>query len=295
MGTYPFDHEVLPWMRWQDWLHSVVANWTFLFLWLGLLIVAALLMPNDVGWEGLLLFALVSALQVWLNLGLWISLLKLFRVVQPANERLIKIVNETAGKMGLPLPRVYLLKLTASYAAALPINRILLFSPRLLELHPDEEIAAICAHELAHLTESRLSSLFRILPALAFLPLVFMKPAIVSQDEILSVAPIVAFAILYSTSILVRRFARRMEVRADRVATENQVDEGVYARALERLYESNQFPAVMPRKRMTHPHLYDRLLAAGITPAYPRPKPPLKGNLTLCILGPILVVLFSLL
>jgi hypothetical protein len=34
--------------------------------------------------------------------------------------------------------------------------------------------------------------------------------------------------------------------------------------------------AVMPRKRMPHPHLYDRLVIAGITPDFPRPKPPAR-------------------
>jgi len=48
---------------------------------------------------------------------------------------------------------------------------------------------------------------------------------------------------------------------------------GVYARALARLYEANFAPAVMPRKH-SHPHLYDRLVSAGVQPDYPRPEPP---------------------
>ena len=47
-------------------------------------------------------------------------------------------------------------------------------------------------------------------------------------------------------------------------------DTGTYARALARLYEDNLAPAVMP-KETTHPHLYDRLVAAGVTPDFPRP------------------------
>ena len=69
-------------------------------------------------------------------------------------------------------------------------------------------------------------------------------------------------------------FSRRMERRADAVASTHQVETGVYARALEKLYCENQMPAVNATKRMTHPHLYDRLLAAGVTPEYPRPAPP---------------------
>ena len=73
---------------------------------------------------------------------------------------------------------------------------------------------------------------------------------------------------------LVRRLGRRMEIRADAVALEHQGEAGIYARALGRLYEQNQMPAVMPERRQVHPHLYDRLLAAGVTPDYPRPAAP---------------------
>jgi hypothetical protein len=40
-----------------------------------------------------------------------------------------------------------------------------------------------------------------------------------------------------------------------------------------KLHESNLVPAVMPGKQ-THPHLYDRLLAAGVQPDFPRPPAP---------------------
>lgn len=54
----------------------------------------------------------------------------------------------------------------------------------------------------------------------------------------------------------------------------NESDSGVvYARALEKLHEDTLLPAVVAKEHLTHPHLYDRLLAAGVTPDYPRPKP----------------------
>ena len=53
-------------------------------------------------------------------------------------------------------------------------------------------------------------------------------------------------------------------------------DESVYAPALEKLYRENQLPAVNINDRQTHPHLYDRMLAAGISPDYPRPRRPKK-------------------
>jgi hypothetical protein len=35
-------------------------------------------------------------------------------------------------------------------------------------------------------------------------------------------------------------------------------------------------PAVMPTRRTTHPDLYDRLLAAGVEPDFPKPAKPSK-------------------
>jgi hypothetical protein len=66
-----------------------------------------------------------------------------------------------------------------------------------------------------------------------------------------------------------------MEVRADRLGREHEGEiQGTYARALEKMYEANLLPVVMRGKGPIHPHLYDRLTAAGAPPPYPRPKPP---------------------
>jgi hypothetical protein len=50
-------------------------------------------------------------------------------------------------------------------------------------------------------------------------------------------------------------------------------------------------PAGMPGKRQVHPHLYDRLLAAGVTPDYPRPKPPTSLHWTTGLMYAVLVIL----
>jgi hypothetical protein len=67
---------------------------------------------------------------------------------------------------------------------------------------------------------------------------------------------------------------QRMEVRADDFGNRVPQDKGSYARALAKLFQANQLPAVMPRKRMAHPHLYDRRLVAGVSPDVPRPEHP---------------------
>ena len=96
------------------------------------------------------------------------------------------------------------------------------------------------------------------------------------------------------TMLLARRFCRELERRADSVAHANEGQEGVYGRALARLYEDNLMPAVQAGRAPTHPDLYDRLLALGIQPSFPRPKPPsanaLHGRLMAALLGVLLFV-----
>lgn len=43
--------------------------------------------------------------------------------------------------------------------------------------------------------------------------------------------------------------------------------------ALEKVYRTNLTPVVL-RHTATHPALFDRMLADGATPAWPRPRPP---------------------
>jgi len=68
--------------------------------------------------------------------------------------------------------------------------------------------------------------------------------------------------------------SHKMELRADQMAQSTATDTGAYASALARLYEDSLAPAVNAVARATHPHLYDRMLAAGVTPNFPRPAAP---------------------
>ena len=174
--------------------------------------------------------------------------------------------------MGVPVRGVWLLNYARSFAFALPYTGDLAFSGRLLERHPDDEVAAICAHELGHLAESKLIISARVFANLAWLvPWLFVKPLVHAFDA----GAIVAIGLAsFLTMFGIRRFSRRLEERADRIAHTNEGETGTYARALARLYEDNLTPAVLPRRRRTHPDLYDRLLAAGVQPDFPRPARP---------------------
>ena len=80
--------------------------------------------------------------------------------------------------------------------------------------------------------------------------------------------------LLYWGAIL-GRFTRKAEESADASAKESEASEGTYARALEKIHAASLIPAVLNRNA-THPHLYDRMIKAGITPEYARPAPPSK-------------------
>jgi len=131
-------------------------------------------------------------------------------------------------------------------------------------------VAAICAHELGHIGESRLMRAGRLTGLLFYIPLLFVKPVALNWGPGgILVLGLISW-LFYDGS---RRLSRSLEKRADRMAEHNEADPGVYARALGRLHEENLVPAVLPRQR-THPDLYDRLLAAGVQPDYPRPEKP---------------------
>src|SRR6185369_4426250 len=146
----------------------------------------------------------------------------------------------------------------------------LLFSERLLRLHADKEIAAICAHELGHLSESKLTRVGRLMGSMAIAPCLFVKPVFYTWGPAGVLFLLAGSWLLF---LAARALSRTLEVRADRIGYANEADPGSYARALARLHEDNLIPAVMPRKT-THPDLYDRLVNIGSPPDYVRPAKP---------------------
>jgi Zn-dependent protease with chaperone function len=274
LGTYPFDREVFPQLTsYRVWLRLVVASWLLQFsVWI-VFLVAFILMPEQFCRQTMLLGGGALVFYIWLNLGLLTALARFFRLLEKpsASLFLVQIVSKLSTQMAKPIRTLWLLNSPFSYAAALPMTGDLIFSKRLIELHPEPEIAAICAHEIAHLTESRIVKVGRLAGSLMFFPWLFFKP-VANKFDFAGLVGLAVVSVLLLVFAL--RIARRMEVRADAVARDNQSDGGTYARALERLYEANQTPAVMLGNRQAHPHLYDRMLAAGVTPSYERPKPP---------------------
>jgi Zn-dependent protease with chaperone function len=267
-GTLAMDREVFPRIALRDYLRQVAISLLLRFLSLFIFIGAAVFMPAEFNGTAWALGGVVIAVSVLWSRGGFIWLGKKMDLFVPAPGRLRKIVDEISTRMNVPFREVLLMRSPMAQAAALPASRRLLFTERLLELLPDAEVAAICAHELAHLTESRAARSTRSIQQLTFLPWIFFNPLIHALGFI-------AFYCLLFTTLAVpriyRRISRKLESRADAMAKVNEGGAGTYAQALTRLYEDGLLPAVLAKNRSTHPHLYDRLLAAGVLPDFPRP------------------------
>jgi Zn-dependent protease with chaperone function len=286
-GTWPLDHQIFPSLDWRAWAHQVLAAWTLRFAFWFLFIGIAVTMPEELDVAAFVLAAVYFAvIGFWMRGGLVWACRKARLLTLPP-ERLRVIVAGVSARMQVPVSGIWLLKSPGASAYALPYTRELFFSDRLLATHPDEEIAAICAHELGHLSESKWVRAVRLVGLLYMVPWLFARPIalIWGAGGIFSGA-----MVSWVTYLSVNRLARRLERRADQIGQENEAESGAYARALARLHEENLVPAVLPGKH-THPDLYDRLLAVGVQPDYPRPEKPEKTTWPFQILLLLLILL----
>lgn len=293
-ATIPFYREILPRIALPALFRLTVVDCLLNIIVRTVFIWAAFAMPPQFNIKAIAAGGTLFALWlIWAQGGM-IRLGLRLKFFDPAPARLRLIAETAASKMNVSYRDVLLLRLPTAQAFAMPHTGHLLFTERLLELLTDEELAAVCAHELAHLTESKQHRLWRLLFApLVWLPWVFFNPL----SHVLGIGAV----ILLSANMLVwpfiyRRLSQRLEVRADTVATANQINEGCYAQALLKIYRDGYLPAVNAKNTATHPHLYDRIIASGIMPDFPRPLPPNPiswGGLVTSMITGILFLLFS--
>ena len=294
VGTIPMDREVFPRIPLKGLFRQAAVVWVIRFLMWFVFLASAALMPNEFHALTLIIAAVFLALCIFWTYDGWIRVGRKLGLFLPPHDRLQRIVRDTAVQMKVSIGEIYFMRGFLAQAFAMPESRRLLFTERFVELLSDEEIAAVTAHELAHLTETRSAYLKRHVIWLAFLPWIFLKP-------ILNHFGLVGFVFLLLLSLLAsfafRAVARKMETRADSIAHANEPEPGTYARALLRLYEDALVPAVDAKSNAIHPHLYDRLLAAGVTPDFPRPAPPSpmgwNGVLFSCALGLLVMLLIT--
>jgi Zn-dependent protease with chaperone function len=273
LGTWPMARAVFPERPFDRWLRdlgsTLILRFFQVLVWVG----AVIAMPREVNRETFIITFAVLAFTLWQIYGGMLWLLRVTGLLVAPSERLTRIVHELAASMGLPLPKLWELRGFGANAVAFPVLNTLVVTEGLRAALPNEELSAVCAHEFGHLSESRGVVFIRILSAFVLLPGIYFKPAIAAWGIAGYIVLLVAVVLL---SRAMNAFRRKMEKRADSMAAENEgPSAGTYARALERIYEINQVPAVISGP-LTHPNLYDRLLAAGVTPAYPRPPAPAR-------------------
>jgi Zn-dependent protease with chaperone function len=269
-GVWPMSREVCPRIPPKDLLRE--SAWGFLFRFLFWLVMVGIVVSMPEAFNGITIAigTLAVALVLGWALGGFVRVWSLTGWLRPAPERLQTIVNATSKRMGVPVRRTWLMRSQSAQAYAIPATGELMFAQRLLDIMSDDEVAAICAHELSHLAEPKSALFRRSLGLSMLLPWIFMKPLLHW------LGPLAFYIALFGTILVprfTRSFSRKMEVRADGMAKAMEDESGTYARALARLYEDRMVPAVMAKSKQTHPDLYERLLAAGVVPDYPRPQP----------------------
>jgi Zn-dependent protease with chaperone function len=220
------------------------------------------------------LFALAAAATGVTAFHAGLPVLRWLGAVRPAPPRLHTLVMRTAERVGVSVDRVEEVDWSIANAFALPLSRRLVFTGRCSAILDDEELCAIAAHELGHLCEPAPARAARFVSGFVLLPFGAV-PLLLDAFGLPGLA--IPVGILLAAVLALRPLTRHLEERADGVAHQGELTQGTYARALEKLYRDNAAPVVGERKRAPHPHLYDRLLAAGIEPPYPRPAPPSRG------------------
>jgi Zn-dependent protease with chaperone function len=245
-----------------------------------IVIAATVLLPDQVDATAMIILALVViGTGSYLAWG-WVALMRWLGVFRPASERLDTIVSRLAEEAGVAVRGTEQVALPMANAFALPLDGKLAMTDAALSALDDDEVRVICAHELAHLAEPRRFLFVRLLRGFVlglFLALVMAagRPLTGAYGLQGTLAGLVsAFLILIVSVRLLNWFSRKMEHRADAQAVHWEPSAGLYARALEKIYEANLVPAVLRSKRMTHPDLFDRMVLSGVTPDYPRPAPP---------------------
>lgn len=239
---------------------------------------------------GFFIIALLS------HFGLYVGIAWLFQLVTSSPSRLQRIIEQASDQAGLKhAPRNFVLESASANAFAFQGLGAIGYTSAALDIMSDEELLAIAIHEISHLREGPLDKASRFIPLALFFAYLACIPLIeaVSHPAVIAAGFLVLIAV---TKFIRGKISTRLEKRADSLVSESTRDSGgaAYAAALEKLYRHNLAPATLSGKHNSHPDLYDRMLEAGVTPSFERPKPPKRlGYLLGC--GFIILTSFFLL
>jgi Zn-dependent protease with chaperone function len=212
----------------------------------------------------------------------WLRVMRWTGVIRPADDRFRGIAVRAAERAGIRLRSVEQVALAMANAFAFVHDRGIAVSDTALAVLDDDELGAVCAHEMAHLGEPGWVRAIRL--SFGFLLGLYLSACCLIRPMIGSLPLSVVWLFILGAPLvfllarsLFLRLAHRMEIRADAQAGPAEETPGAYARALVKMYEMNLVPVVLGMKRQTHPELYDRLVALGAGPEYPWPSAPPRG------------------
>lgn len=271
----------VPRPTWRCQLRNLGISWLVFFPTAIVLLLGLLVVPRELGWAAAAVMLATVAGVVSLTSGVGVRLARLVGLASPPDARVARVVAESAARVGVTPRTVAVVPHATANAVAFPSGGCLVITEPATKVLDDEELAAVCAHELGHLGEPPRLIRFRQLGSASAGLLVGVVPSF----AISKLAPLVGVVVWLALIRVLRRLCRTLEERADRVAKDHERVPGAYARALLALYRENMVPAVLGSRRSVHPHLYDRLLTAGVTPDFARPLPPARWQLVVSMVG----------
>jgi Zn-dependent protease with chaperone function len=235
------------------------------------LAIMVLTWPRGLGTESYVITAIMFLINVVLIMGGSVALLRAFKLLQPvADHEIERFSRQQAERQGIQLRHVLQMELPMANAFAFPWTRDIAFTSIALSTLDRDEIHSVIAHELGHLKES-LSIRWLRMAGLPTIAAIGLAPAAIKSGQ-----PLVAlglFGIHILVSRIVTRNYKRLEIAADREAHGAEANDGVYARALEKIHAASLIPAVF-QPNNPYPSLYDRMTSSGVTPDFVRPDPP---------------------
>ena len=227
------------------------------------------LMPEKLGTKSFLVFTGALLAQLCLLIGDTAYLLRWLRIAHVAPAHVTAMVEGLCTEMGVKgKVTVYVFEWAQVNALASIVHRWVGFSSEMIKALSLEELRSIAAHELGHLLEPAWLRWIRIIQKFSYLPTVFIFMYGGRYGFFFGFLAVLAIMAANKRVVLYG------EKRADRLQSAASQSE-VYMSAMVKLHELNLQPAVMPGKQ-THPDLYERLIAAGIQPDFPRPPAPSK-------------------
>jgi Zn-dependent protease with chaperone function len=248
----------------------------------------AILMPREWSIEVIGILGLAISLAIVLLFGVNIWLAQRLSLLRPTRALLAERVQELAKRRGVLLKGIYVLPMRRVNAVAMPLSRKILLTEGAVATLEEDDLVALAAHEMGHLGQplSERAALMLFACVFGYLPLALLHP-ISGSWGISAVGAVVVLALLFLLvpAAFISKRSRRREEDADAFACDDLVFPGAFATALEKVSRANLMPVVLDSHSDSHPNTYDRLVTAGLQPAYPRPEPPPSRGITPELIG----------